>query len=68
MKGPLAERLAWQKVRSTPDFTKPRRCHVNLARKDPESAGFGEVMRGSLPSRQGQRGPQGALVGRPVCA
>ena len=28
--GPPQERPFWQKVRSRPDFTKPRRRHVNL--------------------------------------
>ena len=64
--GPPQERPVWQKVRSRPDFTKPRRRHVNLVPRDPESAGFGEVRPGRPPSIQGQVGLWGALVGRPV--
>ena len=57
--GPPAERPVWQKVRSTPKFTKPRCWHVDLVPKDPESAGFGELRRGRPPSIQGQVGLPG---------
>ena len=69
VEGPPAARLVWQKVRSTPDFTKPRRCHVNLAQKDPETAEFGEVRHGSLPSRQdhADRPPRGPGRSSRVC-
>ena len=64
--GPPAERPIWQKVRCTPKLTKPRRFHVDLVPKDPESSGLGQLRRGRPPSIQGQVGPLGALVGRPV--
>ena len=47
----------------------PLPCQLNyLAPRDPESAGFHELRPGRPPSIQGQIGPWGALVGRPVCA
>ena len=66
--GPPAERPIWQKVRSRPDFIKPRRWHIDLVPKDPEGAGFGEVRPERPPSSQGQVGLLGDLVGRPMCA